>query len=250
MKFYGVWVGRKTGVFDNWDECSKQVLKYKDPVYQKLNAKNLEDAEIEFKLGFKGKAPKSTSSKDKKESVSVSKNKIDLQNDNSVVFFCDGACKTNPGASASGVSLYKHGVLTNLYYGSYKVDGSNNIGELEAFIFCLEKIKEEDYFSATVFVDSMYVINSITKWAKSWSKNNWMTKDDKPVKNLELIQKAFLLYESLSHAVIVKKVKAHSNSEGNELADRMAIFGSNEKEKNWFNFRDLNVNEILKIKHN
>ncbi len=55
-QFYGVWVGRMPGIYDNWNDCKAQVDKFPKAKYSKLKASNLKDAKIEFELGFENKA--------------------------------------------------------------------------------------------------------------------------------------------------------------------------------------------------
>ena len=52
-QFYGVWEGRKTGVFDNWPETKAQVDKFPSPKFRKLAAATRAEAEAEFKRGFR-----------------------------------------------------------------------------------------------------------------------------------------------------------------------------------------------------
>ena len=40
QKFYVVWVGRTTGIFDNWDECRRSVEGYPDPKYKSFDNYN------------------------------------------------------------------------------------------------------------------------------------------------------------------------------------------------------------------
>lgn len=248
MKLYGVWKGRKTGIFDNWADCQAQIKGFKGAVYKKLKATNIKDAQVEFDNGFerKTKEEKILERKDKKKSVTTNLHELD-----EIVYFCDGAAKDNPGSSGAGISIYEHGVLKELVYGSYNEDGSNNIGELEAMVYCLERIKKEAPFDAIVYADSMYVINTLTKWAKGWEKNGWKKADNKPVKNLDLVKKAYSLYQETRMIVEIRKVKAHANEIGNELADRMAIHASNTKEKEWDNyvFNPDDFSNVLNIKH-
>lgn len=39
-KYYAVAVGRKTGIFSTWEECNKQVLKYKGAKYKKFDKRS------------------------------------------------------------------------------------------------------------------------------------------------------------------------------------------------------------------
>ena len=57
-QFYGVWEGRKTGVFDNWPETKAQVDKFPSPKFRKLAGATRAEAEAEFKRGFRAAGPK------------------------------------------------------------------------------------------------------------------------------------------------------------------------------------------------
>ena len=50
-KYYVVWKGRKTGIFDNWEECSAQIHGYHGAVYKSFKTKEL--AELAFNSGSK-----------------------------------------------------------------------------------------------------------------------------------------------------------------------------------------------------
>ncbi len=38
-KYYVVWKGRKTGIFDNWEECEKQIYKFSGSEYKSFKTK-------------------------------------------------------------------------------------------------------------------------------------------------------------------------------------------------------------------
>lgn len=249
MTFYGVWEGKKKGIYTDWATCSEQIKGFKGAKYKKLSAKTQAEAEKEYSEGYKPNTKKER--KEKKDARNEKKEKFstNLHKTGELVYFCDGACQKNPGASGAGVSIYKHGRLHKLFYGSYTEEGSNNIGELQSMIFCMRKIKEDESFAAIIYADSQYAINCVTKWANNWSKNNWIKQDNKPVLNKELVEEAYNLYRSLLDVVEIRKVKAHADEEGNELADRMAINASNEKEVNWVEYKNLDIEDILKIEH-
>src|SRR5207249_11408551 len=85
-------------------------------------------------------------------------------------------------------------------------------------------------FSSTtrllVCSDSAYSINCIRSWAPNWEKKGWK-KPGGEIKNLEIIQDCCAIYRSLE-----KELKlTHVGTEGNELADRMAMLGAQRKEK-------------------
>jgi len=140
-----------------------------------------------------------------------------------LTIYCDGACKGNPGKSGSGLALYKGSKKPTLLYGQYKELGTNNTAELNALHKALLIAKEAEGSKVSICCDSKYSIDCITKWAYSWKAKGW-TKKGGEIKNLEVIQEAHALYEELKERVEVKHVKGHAGFEGNELADRMAVY--------------------------
>ena len=167
---------------------------------------------------------------------------------NYISVFTDGAVPNNQfqGNRKGGIGVFfsnsqnKTGNCDsrNLSYSiletkDYKV--TNQVCELLACISALETIITTQIIGKNeiiIYTDSMYVINSITEWAKNWKKNNWKRSDNKPIQNLELIQKLYYLSKNLK--VGYKHVKAHTNppSEysdeyfewyGNYMADKLAV---------------------------
>lgn len=56
MKYYAVYKGYKTGVYESWDECLEQIKGYSSAMYKKFN--NINDAEYYYKNGVVKKEPK------------------------------------------------------------------------------------------------------------------------------------------------------------------------------------------------
>ena len=77
-----------------------------------------------------------------------------------------------------------------------------------------------DDTKVTLFSDSMYSINCITKWAPNWKKKNWKKSDGQPVINLEVIKEILDIIENKD--ITFKHVKSHSGNQWNELADELA----------------------------
>lgn len=68
MVFYGVWAGRKTGIFTNWKECEDQVKGFSYPKYKKLQATTKAEAEVEYSV-LKQEYEKNKSKKQKEEEL-------------------------------------------------------------------------------------------------------------------------------------------------------------------------------------
>ena len=51
QKYYVVWKGHKTGVFDSWDDCKAQLIDFKGAIYKSFNSFNA--AKKAFKENYK-----------------------------------------------------------------------------------------------------------------------------------------------------------------------------------------------------
>ena len=139
-----------------------------------------------------------------------------------VIIYTDGACRGNPGPGGWGVSLRFNGTKKSLY-GSDKLT-TNNRMELMAAIQGLESLTRQ--CSISLYTDSKYVLEGVTKWMDNWKSRGWKTAAKKPVKNVELWQR---LDEAVKqHKVDWVWVKGHSGDEGNEMADQLANQGIDE----------------------
>ena len=143
--------------------------------------------------------------------------------------YTDGACSGNPGPGGWGVFLVAENnagevVKKETLYGKNK-ETTNQIMELTAAINALESLKRKNVH-ITIFTDSKYVIDGITKWIFGWLKNNWSTASKKPVANRFLWEE--LLYLTKNQNVEWVWVKGHAGVLGNEKADSLAVKGRQE----------------------
>src|SRR6187399_964831 len=96
--------------------------------------------------------------------------------------------------------------------------------------------------------DSSYGLNAVTKWAAGWKKRGWR-KADGEIKNLEIIRELHALYEDIADDVKLEHVSAHVGIEGNELADRMAMLAVDRRELKWVEYDgSLDVAKILRMR--
>ena len=114
---------------------------------------------------------------------------------------------------------------------------TNQVTELTACIMAIEQLTEQDLNKKiTIYTDSIYVQNSMKKWAKNWIKKDWKGSTGKIVKNVELMKKLYNL--TLKFNVNYIHVKAHKNQPdknskqyyywyGNYMADKLAVEASN-----------------------
>jgi len=139
-----------------------------------------------------------------------------------VVIYTDGACSGNPGPGGWGVVLQSGSTERELHGGDPAT--TNNRMELMAAIQALEALKRPA--SVTLYTDSKYLLDGITKWIKGWQRNGWKTAAKQPVKNADLWRR---LTDAMdSHDIDWKWVKGHAGDPGNERADELARRGCEE----------------------
>jgi ribonuclease HI len=134
-----------------------------------------------------------------------------------VEIYTDGACSGNPGLGGWGALLIFKAKRKEI--SGFLDDTTNNQMEIMAAIEALKILKKP--CKVNIYTDSTYVQKGITEWIHNWEKNNWRKRDNKPVKNVELWKN--LQQEIKKHDIIWNWVKGHSNNEGNDIADRLAV---------------------------
>ena len=133
-----------------------------------------------------------------------------------VEIFTDGACKGNPGPGGWG-ALLRMGKHEKELSGG-EADTTNNRMEMIAAIRALEALIEP--CSVTLYSDSKYVLDGITKWVHGWKKRGWVNASRKPVRNADLWLE--LIEVSDRHQIDWRWVKGHSGHPENERVDCLA----------------------------
>jgi ribonuclease HI len=264
-KFYVVWAGRKTGIFTDWSTCKAQVEKFAGAAFKSFDSL----AEAESAFGGKGAAASGTPAgspnapagapaapgKRPSSAAAAKSPKTHTTADIAAMtfdtsIFTDGGCDPNPGKAGSGMAVYRHRVLAELWYGLFNPRGTNNTAELNALHQALIMAKKEieDGTSVAIFCDSKYAIQCVTQWAINWKKKGW-TKDGGEIKNLELIKEMFALHQSIKDQVQVMHVNGHVGVEGNELADRMSILAISSRATDFVRYpKALDIAGILTMR--
>jgi ribonuclease HI len=139
-----------------------------------------------------------------------------------VVIYTDGACSGNPGPGGWGAVLQGADREKELHGGDAQT--TNNRMELMAAIQALEALRGPA--TVTLYTDSKYLLDGITKWIHGWQRNGWLTSAKKPVKNDDLWRR--LTAAINTHEIDWKWVKGHAGDPGNEQADELARRGAEE----------------------
>lgn len=132
--------------------------------------------------------------------------------------YTDGACSGNPGPGGWGAILRYNGVEKEL--SGSQAETTNNRMELTAVISALGALKEP--CEVTVYTDSKYVCDAITKgWVYSWKRNGWKKADKKPALNSDLWEQMLTLLKT--HKTEFVWLKGHAGHPENERCDRLAV---------------------------
>ena len=252
QKYYVVWQGRETGVFSDWASCKRQVDKFAGARYKSFPSKAQADAA--YKEGAGHTSSKSSAAAGKKP---PRKNTVKTYNaeeiaglDFDTMIYTDGGCEPNPGQAGSGMAIYKGGNVSELWYGLYNPEGTNNTAELNALFQAMMVAKDEISAKRSVVIlcDSKYSIQCVTQWAAGWEKRGW-TRAGGEIKNLSLIQSMYSLYQELKDDLEILHVNGHVGVEGNELAERMSIMAIAENATDFIRYPDtINIDEILALR--
>jgi ribonuclease HI len=204
-KYYVVWNGRKTGIFETWAECEKQTKGYQGAKFKSFPT--LAEATQALKAG----SSQATPTKQQKQN---SNNKTQQPEDTTFEIesvSVDAACSGNPGM------MEYQGVYTKtgeqlFHYGP--VLGTNNIGEFLGIVHALAYLKQKGE-NTTIYSDS--------RTALSWVRNK------KANTTLERNQKTETVWTMIERAEKWLKENTYSNKilkwETSQLGEIKADFG-------------------------
>ena len=134
-----------------------------------------------------------------------------------VTIYTDGACEGNPGPGGWAAVLMS-GVHRKEVSGGEPAT-TNNRMELRASIEALAVLKEPCRVS--LYTDSVYLRDGITRWLPGWKRGGWLTRDKKPVKNEDLWRQ--LDANASRHQISWCWLKGHAGHEHNERCDALAV---------------------------
>jgi ribonuclease HI len=214
-KFYAVAKGRKPGIYTNWPDAKSQIDRFTGALYKGFATRK----EAEEWLGKP--VPRPASQKKGPESTQAH----NVHDQNRVTIYTDGGSSGNPGPGGFGVVQIYDGRIKELT-GGFKFT-TNNRMELMGVIVALRELEYRE-LPVTVYTDSSYVVNGITKgWAKKWRRNNWIKSDKKPAVNPDLWSELLDLTAELD--VTFVWVKGHAGNTFNEHCDELAVSSAKQK---------------------
>ena len=175
-KYYVVWYGHETGVFNTWKECQAAIDGVKGAQY--ISFENLEEAQKAYDkeyADYKGR-------KSNKKSLSVEELKKYGEPDLYTISV-DAASSGNPGKlEYQGVDTQTHKLLFK--QGPF-LQGTNNVGEFLALVHGLAYLKQIGS-DRNIYSDSKIAMG----WVKKKKCNTKLKRSAKNNKLFELIHRA------------------------------------------------------------
>lgn len=135
-----------------------------------------------------------------------------------VTIYTDGSSRGNPGPGGFGTVLIYGEIEKQLSQGFTCT--TNNRMEIMAALEGLRALKEPCH--VTVYSDSQYLVNAMTKgWMVGWKNNGWAKKKKgEELKNVDLWKEMDEVITS--HTIDWKWVKGHAGNRYNEICDKLA----------------------------
>lgn len=164
-KFYVVWNGYATGVFDSWEECQLQVKGYPDAKYKSFDSQEAAVAAYRGDPAEQLDLLKAIASgpKVKVNYEAIPEIKLDA-------LAVDAACSKNPGPVEYQGVWVRTG--ERIFHAGPFEGGTNNIGEYLALVHGLALLQKQGNPHTPIYTDS--------KTARSWVRNRQLKTSLKP----------------------------------------------------------------------
>ncbi len=178
VKYYTVWEGRLPGVYDNWEECQKQIKGFAGARFKSFPSKAIAEKAFNepWQEHYGSAAPRSSG----QVLFDPDAFNADIVKESICV---DAACSGNPGIMEyRGVDL-KTGL--ELFHKGPFQDATNNIGEFLAIVHGLALVKNYE-FPMPIYSDSRTAIS----WVKQKKCKTKLQPNEKNAEVFNLILRA------------------------------------------------------------
>ena len=179
-KYYVVWRGRLTGIFESWEECKQQTDGFEGAQYKGYPTREL--AEAAHKLNYWQAVKQGVGNREQGIGILNSQ----LSTFNSIVvpsLSVDAACSGNPGVmeyrgvdTATGREIFRMGPFEH---------ATNNIGEFLALVHGLALLKQYNK-TMPIYSDS---VNAIA-WVRAKKCRTKLARTEKNIEVFNLIARA------------------------------------------------------------
>jgi ribonuclease HI len=190
-KYYTVWKGHHTGVFESWEDCKAQIKDFLGAQYKSFST--FEAAKTALKGNYKDYIGKSNF---KSELSKVQLKKIGQPNYNSISV--DAASSGNPGImeyrgvnTKTGKELFKQGPFE---------ESTNNIGEFLALVHALALLKDKNS-DRIIYTDSRTAMS----WVKKKTVKTNLERSDKNKPVFDLVDRALAWLKNNDFSTVIVK---------------------------------------------
>ena len=195
-KYYAVKVGKSVGIYNNWEDCKKQVTGFSGAIYKSFT--NLEEAKNYLNNG----------------NIENEVNSFSLEDisEDEIIAYVDGSYKKDTLEYGYGVVLILKDDIIELFGKGEdpEVTKSRNVtGELFGSIRAIGEAIRLKKKKITVFYDYQGI--------SSWANGEWKCNLPLTIGYRDKIKEFRKEIE-----ILFVKVKAHSNDKYNDLADHLA----------------------------
>ena len=184
-KYYVVWEGKETGIFESWEECKKNIHGVKSAKYKSF--KTLKEAKKAYDSSYFDYAGKEIFE------TELSEEQLKIIGEPILDSICvDAACSGNPGLlEYQGVDIKTKEIIFKM--GPFE-NGTNNIGEFLALVHGISLLKKNND-CRPIYSDSKIAIS----WIKKKSISTLLKKDEKNRKLFELVDRAIFWLKNNSY---------------------------------------------------
>lgn len=191
QKYYVVWFGNPTGIFESWDKCKKAITGITGAQYKSFPT--MAEAKKAFASQYKDYAGKGL----KKKTLSAAE-KASYGEPNLFSIAVDAASSGNPGIMEyRGVDTQTHKQL--FHQGPFQ-QGTNNIGEFLALVHGLAYLKKNNS-DRILYTDSKIAMG----WVKAKQCRTKLNQNSKNKTLFELIQRAEHWLKTNSYTTTIVK---------------------------------------------
>ncbi len=178
-KFYVVWEGHATGVFDSWEECELQTKGYPGAKFKSFDS---QEAAIEaYRGSYESQIELLKSIASHRPAPADYSKFPEIQLDSLAV---DAACSKNPGPVEyqgvwvrTGERIFHIGPLEG---------GSNNIGEYLALVHGLALLKAQGRHNTPIYTDS----RTARSWVRKGQPKTSITRTPQNARLFEMLDRA------------------------------------------------------------
>lgn len=202
QKYYVVWIGRKPGIYTNWEECQKQTNQFEGAKFKSFDS--LAYAEQAYRDGWQkhwGKGKQENTSRRKQSNQSTRKKQADSFSSAEIDYnsiSVDVGTHGNPGPveyqgvdTKTGKVIFSYGPISK---------GTNNLGEFLAIVHALAYLNKIGS-NKTIYTDS---VNAM-KWVREKQVSTTLPRDDSTKEIWNLVDRALKwLHENTYENKILK----------------------------------------------